>query len=629
LEILAVCRISTLQQDERSLEDQEAAYREWIACHADLPYDITVIASQGSGECLDRTEYLRAIDLVESGELDLVITEDLGRICRRVHAHIFCETCEDNRTRLIALNDHVDTGRDDWRLCSFFAVMRHETYNRDTSQRIRRSLRNRFSQGGVFQCPIYGYVKPEGARSDEDVYKAPEAEQVYDEWFRRLEEGDGFSEVADWLNDMGIRPGPYCRSAEWDGPMVGRVTRNPILKGTRVRNRQVSRRINRTGRRRSVNAPPEELLERHCPHLAFIEPERFDRVNRLLRLRNNRFCRHRENGRDPRAGIPKKRTRWPGQHIYCGVCERMYVYGGHGQKEHLMCSGAREYRCWNAVTVDGLSAAHKLAAAIFDCIATVPDFDQEFREMVIEETRRCDSDREHRRREIARQLERFDREISNVVQAIRDGGGSTILLQELRQLEEERDRLLAERAELFCAPAECMEMPSMDEIKRIARESFDGLAVTSPEFGRQMKRLIPRIVVDPFRLVDGGHIVLRAEFTVDLSTYVPGLNYRNGRPSPLRRGLFVDLFDPPQREEYRERVIDLRAEGLTEREVAGQLGITVTATQRAAALSRLMAERGLTEPYVRVTEPPEDYRKLRRHHHPRYSFEPLDNHRLR
>jgi hypothetical protein len=69
-------------------------------------------------------------------------------------------------------------------------------------------------------------------------------------------------------------------------------------------------------------------------------------------------------------------------------------------------------------------------------------------------------------------------------------------------------------------------------------------------------------------------------------------------------------------------VLALRAQGLTERAVAKELGITVTAAQRAAALDRMMKALGLTDPYVAIIEPPADYGKLRRHRHPRYRFEP-------
>jgi len=37
-----------------------------------------------------------------------------------------------------------------------------------------------------------------------------------------------------------------------------------------------------------------------------------------------------------------------------------------------------------------------------------------------------------------------------------------------------------------------------------------------------------------------------------------------------------------------------------------------------------MRELGLTSPYVLVTEPPEDYPKLRRHRNPKYSFRPRE-----
>ncbi len=66
-----------------------------------MPYYLEMIAGRGRGESLEREEARRAQDAVESGRLDLVIAEDLGRIFRRVHAQLFCELCEDYETRLI------------------------------------------------------------------------------------------------------------------------------------------------------------------------------------------------------------------------------------------------------------------------------------------------------------------------------------------------------------------------------------------------------------------------------------------------------------------------------------------------------------------------------------------------
>jgi hypothetical protein len=115
---------------------------------------------------------------------------------------------------------------------------------------------------------------------------------------------------------------------------------------------------------------------------------------------------------------------------------------------------------------------------------------------------------------------------------------------------------------------------------------------------------------------------LRAHLTLDLAPLVPDAEVLEGRTGVLRRELVVDLFEMPQRAAYRERVMALRAGPLREREVAASLGLTVTAAQRAAALDRLMEERGLTDPYVPLTEPPPDQARMRRHKHARFRFEP-------
>ena len=78
--------------------------------------------------------------------------------------------------------------------------------------------------------------------------------------------------------------------------------------------------------------------------------------------------------------------------------------------------------------------------------------------------------------------------------------------------------------------------------------------------------------------------------------------------------------DLPQAKADLDVVADavVRATGLTERCVADQLGITHTAAQRAAALQRLLDQRGLQDPYELLSEPPADYTRIRRHKHSRF-----------
>jgi DNA invertase Pin-like site-specific DNA recombinase len=623
LKVLGIARISTEHQDALSLADQEALYRCWLDQHAGLPYHLTMIAGRGSGECLDRKEARQAEAEVESGTYDLVIAEDLGRIFRRVHAQLFCELCEDVDTRLVAIHDHVDTGRDDWRLHAFFATMRHEMYNADTAKRIRRSQRHRFQEGGVVQQVVFGYCKPAGTKSDADLRKDPAAEPVYAEMFRRLEEGASYSEVADWLNDQGIKPGPYVSSARWNCGLVTQLIHNPILKGLRVRNKKMSKRVNQTGRRKAVPAPAGERLERHCPHLAFIEPARYDRLIQMLDERNAKFKRRGADGIDPRAGVPRKRTIWPGQHLYCGICGRLYVYGGHGQKDHLMCRGAHDYLCWNALTVDGPLAARKMMAAILREVTSLPEFDPVLLQLVQDEMRQRAGAQGQKQQDLARKRATIAREIQHVVAAIRKAGPSASLLEELARLEKEKTQAAWEQQQLARLSGSPLTVPPLAEIKARAFQAFDQLAVTSPEFGRLLRRLIPRIAVWPYRLCDGGHPVLRAHFTFGLASLLPDAPGLERLTGALQRSLIVDLFEEPQRVAYRFPVQELTANCLGQRDIAWELDLTQAAVQRSVALGRRMAALGLSDPYLPLTAPPDDYERLRRHKHPRYRFEPL------
>ena len=623
LVVLVICRISKKSQDEKSLEDQEALYRDWLGDNTDCEVEVVVIAGQGGGERLTRKEYEQACAEVESGRFDLVLVEDLGRVCRRVHAFLFAESCEDQETRLISLNDNVDTAVEGWRLHSFFAVMRHELYNSDTSKRIRRTQRNRFLAGGIVQFVIAGHIKPEGAKTDADLRKDPAFEAIYDKVFQMFEDEAPFAEVADWLNANKVPVGPYSRKKEWTGPMLARVVRNPILKGVRQRNRKISKRVNKSGDRHSVDAPPEELLQRECPHLAFIEPERYDRVMRKVNARTKKFGRKKRNGVDSRQGKVWKQTNWPGQHLGCGVCGHIYYWNGVLGRRCMMCSGAYDYKCWNSLTLEGQATIRRLTQAIWQKIRELPDFDSEFlttlRQSLEEETSRSQS----RRKELDRQRDAVQRQIERVTEAIADIGNSPSLKDKLKSLENQLEETEVALSELREGQRDQIELPSMDDIRKAAEDLFTTFVPEDQEAARLLHRLITTMVVMPVRLCDNGAVVARVRLTLNLAALSSSGHTAAELGEAMTCELTVDLFDDPQRAAYRERVMALRAAGLTQRQVADHLGLTQPAVQNAIILDRKMKELGISDPYIPVLEPPADCKKLRRHRHPRYRFEPL------
>ena len=306
--VLTFGRISTEHQDEKSLDDQSQYSLDHLS--RIMPgenFEIKVIAGQGSGQYLDREEFVELTSEVATGQYDIVIAEDLARILRRMHAFIFCEEAEDVATRVIAINDFLDTKNDNWRQAAFFAAYKHASFCIETAKRIRRSHRNRFMQGAIVLEMQYGYIKPHPKANDEEVYKDPAAIPIYAKWISMLEADATFSEVARWLNKNNVPVDPpnrkkrKDRSKKWTCAMVKRLTYNPILKGERHRNKRMAIRINKTGRPKLIDAPPEELLIRKVPHLAFVEPDRWDRLIRQLDKRNKKYSRSKE--RQKRSAI--------------------------------------------------------------------------------------------------------------------------------------------------------------------------------------------------------------------------------------------------------------------------------------------------------------------------------------
>jgi len=272
--------------------------------------------------------------------------------------------------------------------------------------------------------------------------------------------------------------------------------------------------------------------------------------------------------------------------------------------------------------MDGPLARKKLLTAIRKIIETLPDFEAGMLAMVHEEVRRQQAGLGQREEEWAKRQQRLGQERDHLLRAIREGGPRGVLLEELHRLEQEKTQIAWELTQARENAKRSVALPSLAEIRDLAGNALEGLAKTSLDRGRLLRQWIPRIRVYPVRLCDGGHPVLRARFTVSLASLVPE-DFREGLRPHLERELEVDLFEPPQREQVRAQVMRLIGEGMSLKKIALRLGIAFPAVQRALALQQRMETLGRSDPYVRLTEPPADYTKLRRHRHRRYRFEPL------
>lgn len=292
-----------------------------------------------------------------------------------------------------------------------------------------------------------------------------------------------------------------------------------------------------------------------------------------------------------------------------------------------MCSGAHNYKCWNAISFDGPQFRTDVTRLILDEISKLPAFEPEFLAMLREEIGQLDSRRARGEQELDIAEHRLNREIANLMGVFREHGSSAILLSELRRLESSQEQLAIQRDELSRRPVRNIKIPTIECVQQFAREEFDRLAAESFEFASLMRRVLPSIYVFPYRLCDGGHIVLRAKITFTALPFVSAdASQLDGLSRRLSSGFVVDLFRPPQREEFRSQIVEILAsrEEVTQRQMAARLGVTLPVVQRARRLSRQMESIGVTDAYIPLREPPDDYPKMRRHLRPRFKFTPLD-----
>jgi hypothetical protein len=405
--------------------------------------------------------------------------------------------------------------------------------------------------------------------------------------------------------------------------MVRRITRNPLLKGMPGRGFKCTVKHHETGRRVAVKNPDGPKFW-ECPHLAHWDAEEFDEINAQLDEANRGMGRKPVNGHDPLWRVPRKTTRFPGQHARCWYCGRPCVWGGNGIGGNLMCNGSRQWACWNSFGFSGSLAAQKVVEAITAELAALDGFDDQFREILEAASRASNADPARLWAELDRDEKEVMRKQENLLAAITDFGPKPEFRDKLAELEAQQRELARRRRNLERLRDQGLNLPgSIADLRRMFDEKFLGLAHESPELGDLLRLVVPQFHVYLVRLCDGGHPLPRARVTLNLGGIVPDTKHVPAMESLLTRVLTLDLFEPQQRERIRKEVVRLAAKGLEQRQIALQLPekATQAAVSKACVLTRMMEERGLDTPFEIVMEPPPDYLKLRRHLNPKYRFQ--------
>ena len=249
-----------------------------------------------TGTNFDRPNFKRMISDAENGKINCIITKDLSRLGRNyVQAGYYTdEFFVENNIRFIAINDGIDTIKEDNDIAAFHHVL-NEIYPKQVSKKVRQVKKKSAQQGKVMgsQAP-YGYMK-----SPEDKHILiidEEAAIIIRRLFSEFACGNSARLIADRLNSEKVdsprfyhyrkmgRVNPLSEQKNvWGSATILQLLRNQVYIGNMVQGkRQVV--SFKTKKMRQVN--PENWIVVENTHEPIIERDLWDRVHNLLNKKN-------------------------------------------------------------------------------------------------------------------------------------------------------------------------------------------------------------------------------------------------------------------------------------------------------------------------------------------------------
>ena len=244
-----------------------------------------------SGTRFDRPGFQNMIDEVRAGNVEACIIKDMSRFGRDyLQVGSYMEVLRKNDTRLIALNDNVDTLKGDDEFTPFRNIM-NEWYARDTSKKIRSAYQAKNLAGKHTSSAVpYGYLKSE---KDKDQWVVdPVAAPIVKRIFQMTMEGKGPYQISKILSDEHIEIPAYYHQKmgiglwqtreikypyQWGSSTIVHILSNPCYLGHTCNFK--TRKHFKDKKSHYVDQDQWTIIEN--THEAIIDQETFDNVQRL------------------------------------------------------------------------------------------------------------------------------------------------------------------------------------------------------------------------------------------------------------------------------------------------------------------------------------------------------------
>lgn len=283
-----------------------------------------------SGYTMNRKDFNRLKQDLNDGIINVILVKDLSRLGRHnAKVQLFIENMIEMDKRIISLGENFDSIIPSCLATLGIHTWSNEQLIRDTSRKVRDSIKS-LQKEGKWLCGIpYGYVKDE---VDKYKYYVDETTALYVKLiFDMYINGDGVNMLARKLNDMNI-PSPsmvkkmrfeangkqYKRAVRklWDPTAVRRIIKNDFYIGTLTLGKTKARSING----KQIQQDKENMHIFKNAHEAIIDEQTFNLAQQLLVDRNTNKYR----------GSSKKADSIFARMLECADCGKRLVMRGVG-----------------------------------------------------------------------------------------------------------------------------------------------------------------------------------------------------------------------------------------------------------------------------------------------------------
>jgi DNA invertase Pin-like site-specific DNA recombinase len=524
-------RYSSDVQSGHSIEDQvrvcrARAEREgWNVIDVYADYAI-------SGASAGRPRFQQLLADTRLGQFEIVLAEALDRISRdQEHIAGFHKQTSFAGIRVVTLAEG-DISELHIGLKGTMSAL----FLKDLAQKTHRGLEGRVRAGGSGGGLSYGYrikraLRADGTPLTGELEVVPEEATIVRRIFQSYADGVSPRAIAKVLNAEMV---PGARGGRWTASLVlggaARETgllRNHLYVGERVWNRQRFSKDPSTGRRVARPNPRQAWITTHVPELAIIDAELWQAVQ--VRLRRTSLgsasvealapigeC-HDSDGRHS-VGRRNTGTRLAAARrpvwllsglVRCGVCEGpMSVMGSGGR---LGCANHVERgTCRNPRTLLRDRLLTRVLVGLKDRLLA-PELVAEFVRAYVAEVNAANRERGQRQAGLSDGLAKLNRQIRNLLELIKEGHGSSAMVQELRALEERQAALTADLAVAGTAEPVPVLHPNLPDLYRRKVEALE-VALQDPSTAAAAATAL-RGLIEAILIFPGAK---RGELTVEL-----------------------------------------------------------------------------------------------------------------